>query len=91
MYKVIVSCGGISPKVGPRAAVEITREFVKHRPWHDNVSCVWDGSRLVLSAENDHDPDGLALLDEFSDCICAYTPDGTYEDMKVESASKHDA
>ena len=72
-------------------ATDITREFAEHHPWHKNVTCTWDGSRLFLSAENDYDPDGLALMDEFSDCISAYTAGGFDGEIKVESVSRHDA
>jgi hypothetical protein len=34
--------------------------------------CSFTNSELVLTAENDFDPNGLALMDEFSDCIAAY-------------------
>ena len=34
--------------------------------------CTWDGERLILQADNDYDPEGLALLDEFSDNISAF-------------------
>jgi len=35
------------------------------------VSCEWDGAELILRAENDWDANGKALMDEFSDAICA--------------------
>ena len=74
MYKLVVSCSGVPESTGAEAAADIAKEFAEHRIWHQNVSCVWDGSRLVLSAENDYDPTGDALMDEFSDCVCAYVP-----------------
>jgi hypothetical protein len=52
------------------APATITEEFT-HRPWHQNVSCEWDGTQLVLQADNDFDSNGLALRDEFSDAISA--------------------
>jgi hypothetical protein len=56
-----------------------------HRPWHKDASCAWDGSKLILQAENDFDSNGLALLDEFSDAISACIKDGFDGDLKVVS------
>ncbi|WP_294120701.1 hypothetical protein [Sphingomonas sp.] len=52
--------------------MDIEKEFRDHRPHHKNVRCSFEDGRLVLQADNDFDPDGLALMDEFSDCISAY-------------------
>jgi hypothetical protein len=87
---VVLSCTGIPKEAGAEAATDIAREFSQHRTWHQNVSCTWDGSKLLLTAENDHDPDGLALRDEFSDCISAYIAEGFDGSIRVESAVKHD-
>jgi hypothetical protein len=57
------------------------------RPWHQNVRCEWDGSRLMLQAENDFDSNGLALLDEFSDAISASIADGFDGGIEVVSVS----
>jgi hypothetical protein len=91
MYRIVLSCSGVPPSAGAGAATDITREFAEHRTWHTNVLCTWDRSKLLLSAENDYDPDGRALMDEFSDCIAAYIADGFDGEIKVESAAKHDA
>ena len=72
MYRVILGCEGVPASVGQEAATDITKEFAEHRQWHKNVKCSWDGKELLLEAENDFDNEGLALLDEFSDCIAAY-------------------
>ena len=72
MYRVVLACHGLPESSGAEAAIDITKEFTDHRPWHVNVICSWDGQRLVLQADNDFDSNGLALLDEFSDCIAAY-------------------
>jgi hypothetical protein len=53
-----------------RAPADIEEGF-KERPWHENVSCRWDGESLWLEAENDYDSDGKALLDEFWDEVMA--------------------
>ena len=50
-----------------------------------NVRCEWDGSRLILQADNDFDSKGLALLDEFSDAISASIEDGFDGAMDVLS------
>ena len=69
-YGITLTCSGIPAEEGAQAANDITEEFA-HRPWHQNVRCEWDGSLLILYAENDYDPDGKALIDEFSDAIYA--------------------
>jgi hypothetical protein len=53
-------------------ASDIALEFAEHRPHYENVTCQYLGGVLMLSAESDFDPDGLNLMDEFSDCMCAY-------------------
>jgi hypothetical protein len=70
MYRIVLACKGVPAHAGVVGARDITEEFT-HRPWHQNVSCKWDGSQLILQADNDFDSDGLALLDEFSDAISA--------------------
>jgi len=85
IYRAVLVCEGVPKAAGPEAAVDITKEFGDHRKWHANVTCDWDGSRLTLTAENDYDPKGLALLDEFSDCLSAYIVDGFDGDLKVIS------
>ena len=75
MYRIVLACRGVPEDVGPVAASDIAEEFT-HRPWHKNVSCHWDGSQLILQADNDFDSSGLALLDEFSDAIAATIKDG---------------
>jgi len=51
------------------------------------VQCEWDGSQLILQAENDFDSDGLALLNEFSDAISAYIQDGFDGDIDIVSVN----
>jgi hypothetical protein len=45
---------------------------------------VWDGSRLILQADNDFDSDGRALMDEFSDAISACLKDVDDGNIVVE-------
>jgi hypothetical protein len=72
MFRVTLACGGVPLSAGRTTARDIQREFAEHRQHHQNVTCVFTNGELVLSAENDFDPEGLALMDEFSDCISAY-------------------
>jgi hypothetical protein len=68
--------------------VIISNEFA-HRPWHENVTCIWDGSQLILHAENDFDSNGLALVDEFSDAISACIEggfDGNIEILSIQES-----
>ena len=73
MFKITVSCQGVSEPAASVGLADILSEFAT-RPWHQNVSCRWDKERIVLEAENDYDSNGQALLDEFSDAICACLP-----------------
>jgi hypothetical protein len=72
MFKIKLSCGGIDSSVGETAAKDIETEFREHRSWHRDVTCRFEDGRLILCATNDVDEAGLALLDEFSDCLSAY-------------------
>jgi hypothetical protein len=86
LYRIILACKGVPVGAGAEAARDITQEFT-HRPWHQNVQCKWDGSRLILQAENDFDSNGLALRDEFSDAIAASIEDGFDGGIDVVSVS----
>jgi hypothetical protein len=91
MFKITMHAGGISPTAGPVAADDIEKEFREHRPWHERVTCSYADGALTLVAFNDYDQDGLALSDEFSDCLCAYlaiediSDDGPFEIVAVET------
>ena len=84
MYRIVLACKAVPVGVGAIAARDITEEFT-HRPWHQNVRCEWDGSRLILQADNDFDSNGLALLDEFSDPISASIAEGFDGGIEVVS------
>jgi hypothetical protein len=73
-YRISLFCGGVPVDAEAQAAIDITEEFT-HHPWHENAECGWDGASLLLSAENDFDAEGLALMDEFSDAIAACIAD----------------
>jgi hypothetical protein len=49
--------------------------------------CEWDGSQLILRADNDFDESGLALRDEFSDAISACIRDGFDGDIIIVSVA----
>jgi len=87
MYRIVLRCKGVPENVGAVAARDISKEFT-HRPWHENVTCLWDGSRLILQADNDFDSNGLALVDEFSDAISACIKGGF--DGNIEILSIHE-
>jgi hypothetical protein len=86
MYRVVLDCTGIDVVEGRAAARDIERAFAENRPHHQNVSCSFANGTLTLTAENDFDPKGLALMDELSDCICAYVKGGC-DDIVVKSVA----
>jgi hypothetical protein len=83
-YRITLACKGVPPVLGPQGAIDITKEFI-HRPWHQNARCEWDGVVLSLHAENDYDKDGRALMDEFSDSICACISEPFDGDIEIRS------
>jgi len=87
MFRVVLECGGVPRDQGAVAAVDITKDFAEHRPHHHNVICTYADGKLTLTAENDYDPKGLALMDEFSDCISAFIRGGFDGDLIVKSAT----
>ena len=86
MFRIRLSCNGVPRHAGAAAADDISEEFT-HRSWHQNVQCAWDGSSLLLQADNDYDSTGAALADEFSDAISACIADGFDGAIKVESVA----
>ena len=74
MFKITMRARGVSPDIGPIAAHDIESEFREHRIWHEQVTCSFSDGLLTLVVVNNFDPDGLALSDEFSDCIAACIP-----------------
>jgi len=85
MYRVSLVCDGISSDEGLAVASDITAEFKNYRPHHLNVTCSYADGKLILVAENDFDPNGLALQDEFSDCLSACLPSGSVGHIIVAS------
>ena len=86
MYRIVLSCSGVPSHLGNAAADDIAQEFAE-RPWHQNVKCSWDGTRLLLQADNDYDSNGIALTDEFSDVIAACIVEGFDGNITVESVT----
>ena len=73
MFRVSVACEGIPPHAWPDALGDVESEFSR-RTWHRIIHCGWEGGALILVVDNDHDRDGTALADEFSDTVAAYAP-----------------
>ncbi|MFI0848179.1 hypothetical protein [Mesorhizobium sp. IMUNJ 23232] len=48
--------------------------------------CTFSNGIMTLSATNDFDGDGRALLDEFWDCLAAYV--GVHGEMKIVSVEE---
>ena len=86
MYRVVVECWDVPAAEGAEAATDIERNFREHRPHHQNVRCTFENGKLVLRAETTS-PDGLALIDEFSDLISAYVSTAFDGDLKVVSST----
>jgi hypothetical protein len=70
MYRITVTCKGLTQEEGQSAPAGIEEEF-GFRTWHQNPKCRWNGQILYLTLENDYDSNGLAVMDEFSDAINA--------------------
>jgi hypothetical protein len=86
MYRIPLACKGVSAHTGPVSACAIAQEFTS-RPWQENVKCFFDGSRLILQADNDFDSKRLALADELSDSISACVNDGFSGDIEILSVA----
>jgi hypothetical protein len=84
VYRSTVICIGLSEAEAKEAVADILTEFAE-RPWQKEIACEWREGILRLSAQNDSDFNGLALLDEFGDAITAYI---NYSgDIKIEVES----
>ena len=86
MCRIVLACKGCPANAATVGARDISEEF-SHRSSHENVTCVWDGSRLILQADNDFDSNGLALVDEFSDAISACIKDGFDGEIEIISVT----
>jgi hypothetical protein len=86
MYRVTLVCSGLTDNEGTAAVAGLLEEF-SHRPWQANPKCEWKDGLLRLSATNDFDKDGAALLDEFGDAIHACVNYNGKISLKVESVA----
>ena len=87
MFEIIVSCRGVSEQAALACLGDLLQEFAE-RPWQTAVRCRWDNGQILLQARNDYDSTGQALLDEFSDAICACVPiEDTTISFAVESVA----
>lgn len=89
MFRVIVSCEGITPTDWPDALADVAEEFTS-RPWNKIPDCHWDGNTLVLVSDSDTDHGGEALADEFSDAIAAYAPGKPRYRVRIVSVTMRD-
>lgn len=87
MYRITLECYDVPAAAGKEAARDITEAFRLHYPHELNVTCTFVEGKLRLVAENDHDSEGLNLMDEFSDNICANVElfDGDMKLVSVET------
>lgn len=86
MPTITVSCVGLTESEGQSAAIDVQDEFA-HRPWQKKVHCWWDGGVLRLTATNDFDANGQALLDEFWDAVLACASPANPIHFDVEAAA----
>ena len=89
MYRITLECFAVPAAAGEEAARDITEAFRLYYPLEHNVTCTFVDGKLRLVAENDYDPEGLKLMDEFSDNTCAYIEpsDGDMKLVSVETIS----
>jgi hypothetical protein len=73
MFRITLSCHGVSEAAALAALPDIVEEFGE-RPWQQNIQCRWDGKKIVLVGDSAVDATGEALRDEFSDVVCACVP-----------------
>ena len=83
-YRATVICKGLAEAEAGEAVADMLSEFAE-RPWQEKVTCEWRDGTLRLSAQNDADETGLALLDEFGDAINAYIRYSAEIHLEVES------
>lgn len=84
-YRITLELHGVSLETGDEAARDITEAFLLNHPHEHNVICAFSNGILRLVAENDYDPGGLNLMDEFSDNICAYVSGAHDGDLRLVS------
>lgn len=85
-YRVAVVCRGLTEPQLVEAAADMLLEFAE-RPWQMDVRCEAKDGVLRLSALNDFDSDGQALLDEFRDAVVAYVRFDDRVSFDIESVT----
>ena len=94
IIRVVVAANGIPEVEGPQIAADIAADFNEHRAaLYTNATCVFRQGELVLLCDNDGwDATGLNLLDELSDCLCAYVKSSRGDmDVRIVSITKTSA
>ena len=86
LYCVTVVCMGLTESQLVEAVPEMLSEFAE-RPWQTDVTCEAKDGVLRLSAVNDFDSNGLALLDELQDAVVASVRFDERVSFVVESVS----
>jgi hypothetical protein len=87
MYRATVICRGLTEAEASEAVTDMLSEF-QQRPWQLEVACEWSKGILRLSAQNEVDSTGMALLDEFGDAVVAYINYAGEVNVAVESVVK---
>ena len=87
MYLATVICRGLTDTEAHEAVTDMLSEF-KQPPWQLEVACEWRDGLLRLSAQNEVDSTGMALLDEFGDAVTAYINYAGEISTEVESVVK---
>ena len=85
MFRINVSCDGITPEQWPEAISDVREEFAS-RHWHRVIDIRWSAQTLLLTVDNDYDADGEA--DEFSDTIAAHAPGTPGYSVRIVSVAK---
>ena len=86
LYRVTVSCMGFTNAQLVDAVPDLLSELAE-RPWQKDVRCEAKDGVLRLSALNDFDSNGQALLDEFWDAVIAYVHFDDKVSFEVEGVS----
>ena len=86
LYRVTVICMGLTEAQLVDAVPDMLSEFAE-RPWQKDVRCEAKDGVLRLSALNDFDSNGQALLDEFWDTVIAYVHFDDKVSFEVEEVS----
>ncbi len=90
MYRVTVVSMGLTEAQLVMAVPDMLAEFAE-RAWQMDVRCEARNGALRLSALNDFDSSGQALLDEFADAVMACVHFDKKLSFAVESVSVEDS